>query len=296
MELRSLRTFCAVVDQRSFSMAGKVVSLSQPTVSLQIKSLEEEFGLRFLDRLDRKVIITPAGEVLYKYAKEILSKVDVLKNELHESAGQKVYGRLTIGAGVTTGEGVMPLLLGSFKKAHPRVEISLRILDTFEIMAQAISLELDLGIVGAEISHKDLILEKFTQDRLILITYPSHPFAEKGVVALSEMIKEPFLVREEGSGTRISLRNEFKKRGIDESDINILLELGSTGAIKQAVMDRQGISIVNQQSVQRELKSGLLKEVQIKDFELTKQFYLVLHKRTTKSRVLETFLAFLKQY
>ena len=163
-------------------------------------------------------------------------------------------------------------------------------------------------VIGLKKGGDDYLVKPFNLEELILrvdklisrnkanITYPSHPFAEKGVVALSEMIKEPFLIREEGSGTRISLRNEFKKRGIDESDINILLELGSTGVIKQAVMDRQGISIVNQQSVQRELKSGLLKEVQIKDFELTKQFYLVLHKRTTKSRVLETFLAFLKQY
>jgi len=296
MELRELRTFCAVIEQGGFSKAGSIVHLSQPTISLQIKSLEEELKVRLIDRLDRKILLTPAGQILYQYAQEMLKCTERIKEELRETtSGQKLYGKLTIGTGVTIGENIMPTLLSSFKKKYSNVELALRILDTSEIIKQMLEYQLDMGIVGAEVNHKDLILEKFTSDRLVLIVPPTHPWVSKKVITLSELSKEPMFIREEGSGTRMSIQNEFKKMGIHESDINILMELGSTGAIKQAVMNKGGVAIVNHHAVQSELKAGLLCEVSIKDFVHKKQFYLVLHRRKTKSRVLEIFLQFLKE-
>lgn len=297
MELRELKTFCAVVEQGSFSKAAEVVHLAQPTVSLQIKNLEAKLGIRLLDRLDRKILPTPSGRILYHNAKGILSKIEELKSELVESAGKKVTGWLTIGTGVTVGENIMPTLLGSFKQNYPAVEIALRILDTSEITKQMLSHELDLGVVGAEVNHKDIILERFTSDRLILIIPPSHPWtSRKEGIPLHELAKEPMLVREEGSGTRMNIRNELKKKGVQESDLNIVMELGSSGALKQAVMLRQGVAIVNQQAVSSELEAGLLVNVPIKDFELVKEFYLVLHRKRTRSLPLKSFLQFLKGY
>ncbi len=294
MELRELKTFCAVIEQGSFSKAGNVVNLSQPAVSLQIKSLEDELQTKLLDRLDRKILPTPSGQVLYHHAKGILSRINQIKDELTESSEQKVSGKITIGVGVTIGEGIMPQLLGSFKQKYPDVEIALRIMDTSEITRQMVALELDMGIVGAEVNYKDLVIEKFTSDRLILIVSPSHPWSSQKVVTLKDLFAVPMFVREEGSGTRMHFRSELRKRGYSESELNIVMELGSTGAIKQAVMANQGVSIVNQQSVRNELNSKLLVEVPIKDFELHKEFYLVLHKKKTKSRPLEVFLQFLK--
>ncbi|MDI6793866.1 MAG: selenium metabolism-associated LysR family transcriptional regulator [bacterium] len=296
MELRELKTFCVVVEKGSFSKAGEVVHLAQPTVSLQVKGLEDELGIKLLDRLDRKILPTPSGRILYHHAKGVLNKMEELKAELTESLGPKVKGRLTLGTGVTVGENIMPKLLGSFKENYPAVEIALRILDTSEITKQMLSNELDLGVVGAEVNHKDLVLEKFTSDRLILIVPPSHPWASREAILLSELAKEHLLVREEGSGTRMNIRQELKQRGIQESDLNIVMELGSSGAIKQAVMLGQGVSIANQQAVSSELESGLLVNVPIKDFALVKEFYLVLHRKRTRSIPLKSFLQFLKGY
>ena len=295
MEFRELKTFCAVVEQESFSKAGQVVHLSQPTVSLQIKALENELNVQLLDRLDRKIILTAAGQILYQHAKEILERVDHVKGALCESTGQKIYGKIIIGTGVTIGESIMPQLLGLFKKKYPLVEISLKILDTSAIIKQMLSHKLDLGIVGADVHHNDLDLEKFTSDSLILIVHPSHPFAAREEITLEELLEEPILVREEGSGTRIGICSEFKKRGISESGMNIVMELGSTGAIVQAVQANHGIAFVNQQIVQDKLKSGILKKVPIKDFEIKKEFYLVLHQKKTKSKLLEAFLRFLSK-
>lgn len=296
MEIRELKTFCAVIENKSFTKAGSEVHLSQPTVSLQIKSLEREFGVKLLDRMDRGVIATTEGEILYQHAKEILAKVDQIKSDLSESSGNKIAGRLTIGTGVTVGEGLMPLLLGSFKKNHPAVEVVLRILDTAEIIRQMLDYKLDVGIVGADLSEKDLVLEKFAEDNLVLIAPPSHSWAKRTAVSLDEVVKEPFLIREDGSGTRISIRKKLKERGISEGDLKVVLELGSTGAIKHAVMGSEGISIINQKSARYEVKAGLLLEIPIDDFEIKKDYYLALHRRRTKSKQLEAFLQFLKQY
>ncbi len=294
MEFRELKTFCAVVEQESFSRAGQIVHLSQPTVSLQIKALENELNVKLLDRLDRNVILTAAGQILYQHAKEILERIDRLKGAICESSGQKVYGKITIGTGVTIGESTMPQLLGLFKKKYPLVEISLKILDTSAIIKQMLSHKLDMGIIGAKIYNNNLTLKEFTSDSLILIVHPSNPFATREEVTLSELLEEPILVREEGSGTRMSICNEFYKRGVNESEMNIIMELGSTGAIKQAVLSNQGIAFINQQAVQNELNSGLINKVLVKDFDLKKEFYLVLHQKKTKSKILEAFLRFLE--
>lgn len=296
MELRELKTFCAVIEQGSFSKAATSINLSQPTVSFQIKSLEDELQTRLLDRLDRKVLPTPAGQILYHHSKWILNRIEQIRDELNKPSTQKLRGKITIGAGVTIGEGIMPPLLGDFKQKYPDVELALRIMDTSEITKRMLTHELDIGIVGAEIHHKDLSIEKFTSDRLILIISPSHPWNSRKTVTLQDIFKVPMLVREEGSGTRIHIRNELKKRGYSETNMNIVMELGSTATIKQMVMGNQGVAIVNQQGVKNELNSGMLIEIPIKDFELYKEFYIVLHRRITKSRPLEVFLQFLKQY
>ena len=212
MELRELKSFCSVVEEGSFSKAAVLVHLSQPTVSLQVKNLENELGIKLLDRLDRKILPTPSGQILYHHAKGVLNKMEELKAELTESTGPKVKGRLTLGTGVTVGENMMPKLLSFFKKDYPAVEIALRILDTSEIIKQMLSYKLDLGIVGAELSHKDLILEQFTSDRLALIVSPSHRWALEEGISLSDLANEPVFVREEGSGTRMSIRSELKKK------------------------------------------------------------------------------------
>ncbi|MEW6605966.1 MAG: LysR family transcriptional regulator [bacterium] len=224
MELRELKTFCAVIEQGSFSKAGTIVNLSQPAVSLQVKSLENELHTKLLDRLDRKILPTSAGQILYHSAKGILSRIDQIKDELSESCGPKLRGKIIIGAGVTIGEGLMPHLLGSFKQKYPAVEIALRIMDTSEITKQMVAHELDLGIVGAEVNYKDLLIEKFTSDRLILIVSPSHPWSSKKIVTLKDLFTVPMLVREEGSVTRMHIRSELRKRSYSESDLTQLHE------------------------------------------------------------------------
>lgn len=293
MDLWRLHIFCKVVELRSFSKAASSVYLSQPTVSSHIKDLEDHFECKLIDRLGREVAPTKAGLLLYGYAAKMIALKENAERALAEFQG-KVRGHLTIGGSTIPGGYILPPLLGEFKQAYPEVTVTLIESDTAGIIQDTIEGRVELGIVGAKAREAQLVQEKVMDDEMFLIVPKGHKWAATGEVRLEELIKEPFIMREPGSGTRKSIEQVLDQSGHWFGHLNVVAEMGSTEAVRQAIKAGVGVSILSECAVGDELAARSLKKVGIKGMSFQRAFYLIVHKHRTQSPLCHAFVKFLK--
>ena len=277
---------------RSFSRAAKSVYLSQPTVSSHIKDLENHFDCKLVDRLGREVIPTKTGSLLYGYATKIIALKQEAENALAEFHG-KIKGRLTIGGSTIPAGYILPPLLGRFKEDYPEVVVILVQGDTEKIIGDTLEGNVELGIVGAKAREAQLVQKKIIDDQMFLTVPRSHKWATKPNVTMNELIMEPFIMREIGSGTRKSIEQVLYKSGYSLGALNIVAEMGSTEAVRQGIKAGMGISIMSECAVAEELTIGSLKKVKIKDLTFKRAFYLTFHRHRTQSPLSRTFIKFL---
>lgn len=295
MNLRQLEAFCRIVDLGSFSMAAEDLGLSQPAVTFQIQALEKELGVPLLDRTPRRVVPTESGRFLYKHAREMLRQAEEARLEI-EDLNQLVRGRLLIGASTGPGEHVLPQILGRFKAGHAHIDVALRILPTHEIIEQVLANDLEIGVVGAREKHPQLLFEPFIQDRLIVIAPPHHPWAGGEPVTMEKLLREPFILQQEGAGVRIMLEAGLRAMGLSLSDLNIHMEAGLQESIKTAVAAGFGVGMVSRFAVGQELRFGTLVEVHVADLpSFRNEFYLVRNRMRKLSRMTEAFLSFARE-
>ena len=294
MDLWQLNIFCKVVELKGFSNAGNAIHLSQPTISSHIKDLENHFGCQLLDRLGKKAVPTKAGELLYHYARRLIGLRDETEAAMAEFHG-KIKGRLVIGGSTIPGGYILPKCIGAFTTVYPEVTISLIIGDTNQIIQDVLSGSPEFGIVGAETSNKNICQEKLIEDEMRLIVTCDHKWAGKKNISPDLMFKEPFIVRERGSGTLKSIKLSLKEKGYTSENLNIIAELGSTEAIIQGIKSKIGISILSTIAVAEELKAGTLKALTIKELNLKRNFYLITHKQRSPSPLCKAFINFLKK-
>lgn len=294
MDLWRLNIFCKVVELRSFSKAASTVYLSQPTVSSHIKDLENHFECKLIDRLGREVVPTKAGQLLYGYAAKMIALKEDTERALAEFQG-KIRGHLTIGGSTIPGGYVLPPLLGRFKKAYPDVTVTLTERDTAGIIQDTLEGRVELGIVGAKAGEVQLVQEKFMDDEMCLIVPTGHNWAIRGAVMMDDLEGEPFIMREPGSGTRKSIEQVLDKAGYRPSRLNVVAEMGSTEAVRQAIKAGVGVSILSECAVVDELTSGVLRKVGIEGLSFHRAFYLITHKHRTQSPLCRTFVQFLRQ-
>jgi DNA-binding transcriptional LysR family regulator len=294
MDLWQLHVFCKVVELESFSKAGGVVHLSQPTVSSHIKDLEDYIGCRLIDRLPKKACPTKAGELLYDYAKKLLSLRDDAESALAEFQGA-VKGRLVMGGSTIPGVYILPQYIGAFAKTYSDVTISLVLGDTESITSGTIEGTLEFGVVGARVEDSRIIQEPLIQDDMRIIVPASHTWAERKSISLGMLQKEPFIIREKGSGTLQSIQQRFLQKGHNIEELNIVAEMGSTEAVRQAIKAHAGVSILSTLAVSEDLQTGRLKALEIKGVNLKRRFYLTRHQQRTPSPLCRTFIDFLKK-
>lgn len=294
MDLWRLHIFCKVVELRSFSKAANTVYLSQPTVSSHIKDLEDHFECKLIDRLGREVAPTKAGQLLYGYAVKMIALKEDIEKALAEFQG-KIKGHLTIGGSTIPGGYILPPLLGRFKQACPEVTVTLIERDTAEIIRDTIDGRVELGIVGAEAREAQLAQQKIMDDEMFVIVPAGHRWAARGAVAVEDLVAEPFIMREPGSGTRKSIEQVLDKSGHWLGQLNVVAEMGSPEAIRQAIKAGMGISILSEYAVADDLTAGSLRKVGIKGFPFQRAFYLIMHKHRTRSPLCRAFVKFLKQ-
>ncbi len=295
LDLRKLEIFYWVAELKSFSLAADHLSLRQPTVSAHVRELEEKLGGKILNRVGGGVTPTALGQVLLGQAKVLLGLKRETLAALDHFHG-RVRGELLIGGSNIPGEYILPRKLGAFIKKYPEVKPILRIGDSAGIVETVLDGEVELGFVGFKGEDRRLSFQKIWRDEMVLTVPKGHPWARHKSVDVSVLAKEGFISREGGSGTLRSIRNLLSRKGQEpEKLLNVIMELGSTEAVKEALIAGLGISILSRTSIQREIRDGLLKEVAIRGLKLERDFFLLFHRRRPLSPVSQAFIHFLKQ-
>jgi LysR family transcriptional regulator, transcriptional activator of the cysJI operon len=295
MEDHKLRVFCAVAETKSFSKASELIHLTQPAVSLQIQAMEELYETRLFDRSGNSINLTPAGEILYKRAKEILALYAEAQQNISEITGA-IKGSLSIGASSTIGNYLLPHIIAAFKKKVPQVNISLVVSNTKIITERLNAGEIDIALVEGDVSKQRFSVEPLISDELVVIMSPAHPWAERRSLSAIELTKEPLILREEGSGTRQIILKHLEEHGLKLDQLKIALVMGSTEAIKGAVEEGLGVSIMSGWAVRKWLKQGLLKAATFKDLKFHRNFTIISPKRNYSTHTAKEFLNFLKVY
>ncbi|MFP4974551.1 selenium metabolism-associated LysR family transcriptional regulator [Paenibacillus sp. CN-4] len=294
MNYHQLHIFYTVSQRGSFSAAANALHMTQPAVTMQIQALEDYFGTKLFNRSTKKIELSDAGAALLPFAvksMELMRETDLAMSAFT----QKLEGRLTLGASLTIGEYVLPRLLGPFGKAYPHISIMLKVMNTSQILEEIMKHQLNFGLIEAQVAHPDMVIEPVMEDELKLIVPGGHALAGRTDVRLAEALEHPFVLREQGSGTRRVMEEQLVRKGLKPRDVNTIMELGSTGAVKSAVEAGLGLTMLSPSSVKHEVALGLLSVVDISDASFKRQFYAVHLKSTLLPISAVTFLAYLRE-
>jgi DNA-binding transcriptional LysR family regulator len=294
LDLYKLEIFYWVADLKSFSQAAELLSLRQPTISAHVQELEKSLGGKLLYRVRGRVSLTPLGRLLVERAKNLLE----FKRETVAAVEQfqgTLSGELWVGGSNIPGQYLLPPKLGAFVRKYPGVKPILRIGDSAGIVEDVLDGKVELGFVGFKSGDGRLVFEKLWDDEMVLAVPQDHPWNRRHSVRPSDLRAEKFISREGGSGTLGSFRQLLTKHRQSPDDLlNIAMELGSTEAVKEALMAGFGISILSRISIRRELAEGSIVEVPIRGLTLKRDFYQVFHKRRPLHPIAQAFRHFLK--
>ena len=291
LTLHQLRTFRAVAEQLSFSAAAHELSISQPSVSYQVKELEAVLGLPLIDRLGKRVRLTEAGGVLYEYARRTLTLLDEVALVMEQMRGIE-RGTLRVGASATVGIYVIPLALGAYKKVHPNLALSLEIGSREMLQERLKRGVLDLAVLSLPIADPNLESTPFMDDELVLVVPAGHPLAERRDLTLRDFAGESFLMREPGSGTRLAVEIAARRAGVS---LQVGMELGSNGAIKHAVEAGLGVAVLSSHAIELERKGGGLVVVAIEGFPIRRPWNIVHLRRRQLPAAVAQFIEFLRE-
>jgi LysR family transcriptional regulator, low CO2-responsive transcriptional regulator len=290
LTLHQLRTFRAVAEQLSFSAAAQELSISQPSVSYQVKELETVLGLPLIDRLGKRVRLTEAGQVLYEYARRTLALLDEVALVMEQMRGIE-RGTLRVGASTTVGIYVVPLALGGYKKLHPNLAMSLEIGTRAALLDRLKQCALDLAVLSPPVADPDLVTAPFMEDELVMVVPAGHPLAGRRGLTLRDFAGESFLVREPESGTRLAVELAARQAGVE---LKVGMELGSNGAIKHAVEAGLGVAVLSSRAVELERRGGSLAVVDIEGFPIRRPWSIVHLRRRQLPSAVTQFIEFLR--
>jgi DNA-binding transcriptional LysR family regulator len=291
MDTRQLAAFCEVVDRKSFSRAAERLGVTQPAISLQVRSLEKRLGQRLLDRSGRRVEPTEAGRRLYRGAQRLLALEGQLLEEVTSAERGALAGTLEIGASTGPGGTVVPLLLAEFQRANPGVSVSLSISDTQSVVDRVAERELELGVVGAARRHRQVEFEPFFRDEVVLACPPAHRFAG-AAMSLDELQAEPLIVMQEGAGVRQVIEDELRGHGLRLRDLDVRLELGLQESVKSAVAAGYGVTFISRTAIEAELAAGTLATARVKGLEPAREISLVRATGRAPTRAAQAFVDF----
>jgi len=292
MNFNQLKAFYFAVKFGSYGAAAQALYITQPAVTKQIQQLQATYGVKLLNRFGKKMVPTDAGEVLFEYADRIFQ----IENQLEESLRdfqQRHSGRLRIHAGESFGAYYLPFIINLFRKKYPKIHISVNILPNQEVIENTVKLENDLGFISYPVDHKKLVVQEVLEDRLVLIVPLSHPFARKKTLDLRKLDGQALIMHEKGSATR-EIVDQFLER--HHLSVFITLEHSNNEAIKRAVEEGIGISLISEHVVREEVKRKTLKAIPLAEPMLRRKFYLIYHKDKYLSQPFQMFLSMVNQW
>jgi DNA-binding transcriptional LysR family regulator len=291
MDTRQLAAFCAVVERKSFSQAAERLGVTQPAVSLQIRSLEQRLGRQLLDRSGRRVEPTEAGRRLYASAQRVLAAEEHLLEELDADDEGTITGTLELGASTGPGGTVVPLLLCQFQEQHPDVGVRLTVSDTQTVVDRVAGRELELGIVGAGRRHRGVAFEPFFSDEVVLACPADHRVAGK-TVSLDDLKGEKLIVMQEGAGVRQVIEDELRKAGMRLRDLDVRLELGLQESVRSAVLAGHGIAFISRLAIEADLAAGRIATARVRGLDPVREIFLARATGRSETRAARAFVAF----
>ena len=286
--LKHFRLLEAIARNGSITLAAKEANITQPAVSLQMKQLEEEVGEPLWEKVNKKIYLTDMGNILLNAGGDILSRIDQLEGELQAGRG-RVVGKLDI-AVVTSAKHFLPHYLGEFMRRHPDIEPRLTVTNRAAVLNAIEENRHDLYIMGQVPDDLPMEAQPFLDNILEVVAAPDHPLCGVKNVSMKELSKEHFLVREPGSGTRIAVDRLFAEQNLE---ITPFMELGSSGAIKNAVIAGLGIAVISRHSLRLELKSQSIVTLDVENFPLRRRWYAAYPQGKHLSVAAQTFYEFL---
>lgn len=291
MDFHHLRIFSEVYRLRSFTRAAETLNISQPTISEHIKNLEGELSASLFDRLGRTIIPTATAELLFPRAQQLLDSLNRLHDDLLRTSDE-VRGLIILGASTIPGTYIVPAQVVGFSKLHPEVTFEVIIKDTAQITKMILDHQLLCGIVGARTFSEKLNYESFVRDELLLVGCPE--LCPAAPINAEQLKRLPFLLREKGSGTRSCMEEHFAGISIYPGNLTEVAILGSTAAVKEAVRQGLGVSVLSRLAVREELANGSLKEITITGLKMGRDFFLVRHSQRTLPAHYQAFYAHLQ--
>jgi DNA-binding transcriptional LysR family regulator len=293
--LPNLDTFARVAELGSFTQAAKVLSLTQPAVSQRIQTLEKLLKKPLFKRAAGRVTLTEAGRTLYEHAQRIL---DLHRQAREAVSGQSVplTGELFIGASSIPGEHLLPDLISRFRKKHPHIRVHAEVSDSLKVVAQVERGEVSLGLVGQKTGNPHLSYTLLARDRMVLVVPPRHALSKKGKASVKQLRDFPMVLREVGSGSRHCFEESLEKAGCSVSELNVVAELGSNEAIREAILHGLGIAVLSEYAVRKELRSRRLVTVKVPDLKCDREMFVVRDDRKVTPPPARLFLDFIEGY
>jgi len=291
IEMRQIQVFLAVSELLNFSRAAEKIHLTQPTVSGHLKTLEKYLKVELVERGKRGVRLTPAGELFHPFARRIFALQNRAAKELRLYSEAET-GNLEIGGSNTPGEYVLPAAVSRFGTQHRQARITLKIGDSSSITNLVGDGKLELGLVGVPAPQSDFISQSCLEDELILVAGPElmKNLQIPEQLTLNKLKKLPFIIREKGSGSRLILESALHKMGLNRlNELNLIAEMGSAEAIRQALKNNLGVAVVSNLSVDEDLENGKLQQISLPGEPIRRPFYLISNKSRTLSPLASAF-------
>lgn len=259
---KRLQVFHTVARLLSFTKAAEVLQMTQPAVTFQIRQLEETFNIRLFDRSHNRIDLTEAGRRMFEYSEKLFEVYREMENAIREISGN-VSGKLRIGATVAIGDYILPKLLVSFKQNFPEINIQLKLATTSGIAAMVENSTVDIGIIDTQLENKLIGMENITYDEMVLVCSPNHEVAHNPTVNVQQLLSQPLVLLEQTSGLYTDFSKYLVEHGLGYDQLNVLMELGSIEAIKNAVESGLGVSVLPRSALTKELELNTLVSVRL---------------------------------
>ena len=289
MTLRHMRIFVSVFQKNSITKAAQELHLAQPSVSLAVRELEDYYGIRLFDRIGRHIAPTECGKEFYRYAVHIVSLFNEMEKKMRN---WDTFGTLRIGASITIGTHILPVLIHRYQDQFPDLMIEAKVSKSASIEDEIIHNGIDLGLIETQPSHPDLRAVPFMTDSMCAITAPDHPLASVKSISLAELSRFPFLMREKGSAGRKLLDAAFS---LQQMSVSPRWESTSTQALVKAVAEGLGVSVLPYLIVKKDIEEGTVRQIPLNQ-PIRRNLNVIYHKSKFLTDNMKSFIELCKKY
>ena len=297
MDMKQLEAFVYVVETCSFSKAGELLHLTQPTISSHILSLERELNIKLIVRTTKETYPSEAGKLLYNYAKEILIMRENAVQAIRMFS-QEMRGTITVAASTIPGQYYLPKILQSFREKYPDIKFNIQMTDSTDVVDRITTRTAEVGFSGTEIDAPKCIYREFADDKLVVIT-PNEPrfqqYVGKGF-PIRQIREEPFISRESGSGTRRETEAFLKELGIQVSELKTAVEVRSTESIIKMVSEGMGVAVLSRSACEDYQQFGKVLAFDFDNITLRRKLYIIKHKNSILSPIAQVFYDYAKNF